>query len=87
MSDNTPNDTVSRDTVAAVGAPVTRLEILDAIDPAFDERALTKHDLVDTAIASDARPGVLELLRTLPDDERFRERVDLWAHLPDVPVE
>lgn len=83
MSDIHPTD----EPASTVGAPVTRLEILDALDDAFDAGALSKHDLVDAAIAANASPGVLELLRTLPEDERFRQRVDLWAHLPDVPVD
>ncbi|MDZ7676038.1 MAG: hypothetical protein U5K30_13350 [Acidimicrobiales bacterium] len=73
-------------TDATIGTPVTRVEILDALDDVFDGGALSKYDLVDAAIAASARPGVLELLRTLPEDQRLRQRADLWEHLPDVPV-
>lgn len=66
--------------------PVTRTEILDAVDHAFDAGTPLRDDLITAAIASDARPPVIDVLRGLPA-QSYAKRSDLWTHLPEIPVE
>jgi hypothetical protein len=73
-------------TTQAASDPVTRTEILDCVETAFDDGVPRKEDLVTAAIERDARPAVVDTLRSLPA-QPFRNRTDLWTHLPDLPVE
>lgn len=72
-------------TTQSVG-PVTRTEILDLVEGAFDGVPPRGEDLVIAAIEQDARPAVIDVLRSLPS-QPFRNRTDLWTYLPDLPVE
>lgn len=67
-------------------SPVTRTEILDLVDGAFDGQPPRTEDLVTAAIEHDARPAVIDVLRSLPS-QPFQNRTDLWTYLPDLPVE
>ena len=67
-------------------SPVTRTEILDLVEGAFDGEAPRTEDLVTRAIEHDARPAVIDVLRSLPS-QPFQSRTDLWTYLPDLPVE
>lgn len=82
---NTANTQNEADTSSGP-APVTRIEILDATGHAFDNPPVSREDLLEQAVAHNARPPVLELLRQLPE-EKFRQRSDLWTHLADVPID
>ncbi|GAB3556053.1 hypothetical protein J2S53_003290 [Actinopolyspora lacussalsi] len=66
--------------------PVTRLEILDAVDKAFEAPPTATSDILVTAEDSGARTALLEVLHRLPE-KRFGSVRELWEHLPDVPVE
>ncbi|WP_158542646.1 DUF2795 domain-containing protein [Phytoactinopolyspora halophila] len=64
---------------------VTRIEIADAVEDAFDAPPASKEDLLAWATANSARVEVLETLGRLPDTS-FRSLRELWAHLSGVPV-
>lgn len=65
---------------------VTRLEILDHVEMAFTgPRPVTREDLLEQAVRSQARPSIIDQLRRLPD-ERYGDVRDLWEQLPDLPV-
>lgn len=66
--------------------PVTRMEILDAIDTAFTSKPTSKAHILATAEDSRARAELVALLRDLPDRSFYDVR-ELWNYLPDVPVE
>lgn len=65
--------------------PVTRLEVLDAVDAAFDRAPVDTDDLIEAALRAGARPAVLELLRRLPSRQFVRPH-ELWETLPEVPL-
>lgn len=65
---------------------VTRTEILDLVEAAFHGEPPRTDDLVTIAIQHDARPAVIDVLRSLPS-QPFPNRTDLWTYLPDLPVE
>ncbi|MGH9182450.1 MAG: DUF2795 domain-containing protein [Acidimicrobiales bacterium] len=67
--------------------PVTRVEIVDHLEGAFNGSPLERDDLVDAATAAGARPQVVETLRGLPERHRFHHPRELWQHLGEVPVE
>jgi hypothetical protein len=73
-------------TTQSASGPVTRTEILDLVDGAFDGEMPRTEDLVTVAIEHDARPAVIDVLRSLPS-QPFQNRADLWTYLPDLPVE
>jgi hypothetical protein len=73
-------------TARSATSPVTRTEILDLVDRAFEGRPPHTEDLVTMAIEYDARPAVVDVLRSLPS-QPFQNRADLWTYLPDLPVE
>lgn len=65
---------------------VTRVEIADAVEDAFDHAPVTKDVLLVCATANRARPEVLAAVSRLPE-QTFRSLRDLWPHLPGIPVE
>jgi hypothetical protein len=65
---------------------LTRSEIADYIESAFEHGPAGRDDLIDTAVTNRARPDVLSTLRSLPD-RRFGRLRDLWEHLPEMPVD
>ncbi|MDZ7917276.1 MAG: DUF2795 domain-containing protein [Rhodococcus sp. (in: high G+C Gram-positive bacteria)] len=65
--------------------PVTRDEIIDAIEPAFDRRSATRDDLLAEAESNGARGAVTTVLSELPDDRHFPTVRDIWAHLNVAP--
>lgn len=65
---------------------VTRDEIIDAIEKAFDRNAsATRGDLLAQAERSGARHAVSTVLHELPDDRYFATVRDIWAHLDVEP--
>lgn len=64
---------------------VTRMEIVEAVDPAFAGGGAERSEVLAAAIAQGARPQVIETLERLPD-RRFSEVRELWTELADVPV-
>ena len=64
---------------------VTRMELVDHIETAFEAGPATRGDLLAAATASHARPEVIEVLHQLPDTP-YRSVRDLWPELADVPV-
>lgn len=75
------------DSADAGTVPVTRFEILDAVENVFVGLPVTKTQIVDTARDAQARAEVLHTLARLDDYRRFGSIRDLWADLKDVPVE
>jgi hypothetical protein len=65
---------------------VTRIEIADAVETAFDHPPVNKGDLLAHATANRARVDVLETLARLPERD-FRYLRDIWPHLSGVPVD
>lgn len=65
---------------------VTRIEIADAVEAAFEHPPVSKSDLLARATASRAHVGVLDALARLPERD-FRYLRDLWTHLPGIPVD
>jgi hypothetical protein len=65
---------------------VTRIEIAEAVETAFDRPPVSKGDLLAHATASRARVDVLDTLARLPERD-FRHLRDLWPHLPGIPVD
>jgi hypothetical protein len=72
------------DTTAAE-APVTRVELLRAVDSAFEGGRTSRERLIATARSTGGRAPVLDTLRSLPDAGVSNSR-ELWTHLPDMPV-
>ncbi|MPZ65901.1 MAG: DUF2795 domain-containing protein [Pseudonocardiaceae bacterium] len=70
----------------AGAVPVTRFEILDAVEGAFVRRPVTKSELLESARDAGARVELLATLNRLRD-RRFSNARDLWADLEDVPVD
>ncbi|GAA4874799.1 DUF2795 domain-containing protein [Saccharopolyspora cebuensis] len=66
--------------------PVSRMEILDAIDNAFAPPPTTTHQIIAAAEDAHARSELIALLRRLPH-RQFSDVRDLWEFLPDVPVD
>ncbi|WP_412538740.1 DUF2795 domain-containing protein [Longispora sp. K20-0274] len=65
---------------------VTRAEIADHLEGAFDVARLSRTDLVNAAHARGARVEVLTVLETLPD-RTFATLRDIWPHLSVVPID
>jgi hypothetical protein len=65
---------------------VTRAEIADIVQEAFNSGAPHRADLMAAAVRKRARPHVMVVLRDLPA-RRFTELRQLWEAMPDVPVE
>lgn len=66
--------------------PVTRVEVIDHVADAFGAAGATRAELLALAEQTGARPDLIALLRRLPD-RRFHRPHELWAELPEVPVE
>ncbi|HWG62556.1 MAG TPA: DUF2795 domain-containing protein [Streptosporangiaceae bacterium] len=66
--------------------PVSRTEIHSNINEAFIAGSATRADMLEAARASSARPEVVGLLQQLPE-RRFNSIRQIWAELPDLPVE
>jgi hypothetical protein len=64
---------------------VTRMELVDHIEPAFTAGPTTREELLAAATASQARPEVIAVLQRLPGGA-YRSLRDLWPELSDVPV-
>lgn len=65
---------------------VTRTEILHAVRAAFDGTGATKPVLLAAAEHAHARPEAIEILNRLPEHAELRHVRELWAQLPDLPV-
>lgn len=65
---------------------VTRMEIVDAIESAFNSPPATKRQIVAAAEDARARAALVDVLRRLPDGSYQHVR-NLWEYLPDVPVD
>jgi hypothetical protein len=63
----------------------TRAELADHIHTAFATGPATRTDLLVAAVASNARPPLIEILHQLPDKTYTKLR-DLWHDLPDLPI-
>lgn len=66
-------------------ATVTRIEIADHVESAFETGPATRDDLIAAARTTDARPALLETLSALPD-RSYGELRQLWTELTDVPI-
>ncbi|ROO63128.1 hypothetical protein EDC02_5145 [Micromonospora sp. Llam0] len=66
--------------------PVTRVEIADFLDTAFDAGPVGGTDLARVAQASGARAELVTLLAELPEQNRYARLRQLWEDLPDVPL-
>jgi hypothetical protein len=64
---------------------ITRAELADHIEAAFATGPATPGGLLAAAIATNARPPVIDTLRRLPD-KTYTSIRDLWYDLPDVPI-
>lgn len=64
---------------------VSRTEIVEHLDGAFEVEPTTRAKLVSVASTHGARAEVVAVLERLPDI-RFHRLADLWPELPDVPV-
>lgn len=70
---------------AESAAPVTRIEIADAVDAVFSAGPATRTDLLAAATAGGARDGLVSVLSRLPDRQYLQLR-QLWEDIPDVPI-
>jgi hypothetical protein len=66
--------------------PVSRMEIVDTVDSAFETGGADRSEILTAAVATGARPEVIETLERLPD-RRFADVRELWQELPELPVE
>lgn len=67
-----------------VDQKVTRLEIAEAVRPAFGGDGATRDEIIVAAELA-SRPEVVDALRSLPD-RRYNRLNELWEELHDVPV-
>ncbi|WP_204290216.1 DUF2795 domain-containing protein [Micromonospora gifhornensis] len=65
---------------------MTRIELLDHVETAFDGGPASRDALLAAAVESNARPDVIALLHRLPDRD-FRQLRDLWKEMADVPID
>lgn len=66
-------------------APVTRVELLQAVEHGFNRGSADLDALLDAAREAGARSAVLETIGRLPNLP-VRGPRDLWEYLPNVPV-
>lgn len=78
----TPNVPVNRPEVA-----VSRTEIADTLETAFDRGPIHRAELVAAAQLAGARPELLTTLEELPGGEPFGQLRQLWTHLSHLPIE
>jgi len=71
--------------LATDATAVTRIEIADHVEAAFDAGAATPADLIDTARTAGARPALLAVLADLPD-RPYAELRELWTERPEIPL-
>ncbi|WP_165985214.1 hypothetical protein [Streptomyces sp. YIM 98790] len=71
---------------ATTAPEVTRMEIADHLAGAFPQDGGLDRDAL-LAAAACARPEVLTILRTLPEQRRYTTLRQLWEDLPHIPVE
>ena len=64
---------------------VTRSELAPHVEAAFATGSATRDKLLAYAAGSHARPEIIEVLRTLPD-QPYPSIRDLWYELGHVPV-
>lgn len=67
--------------------PVSRIEIVEHVGPAFEFAPQTREDLIALAEKTEARPEVIDALGSLPGLRRFYRPQDLWVELPRLPIE
>jgi hypothetical protein len=65
---------------------LTRVHIAEHVTAAFDPPPASKSDLLTTAAAAQAPEEILQALDSLPERPYHGLR-ELWAHLPEVPVD
>jgi hypothetical protein len=70
--------------MAGPGFPVSRFEIAEYIGDLLDVGPAPPAVLLAAAERRGARPGLLLVLRQLPD-RIYRDLHDVWAELPDIP--
>lgn len=68
-------------------AQVTRMQLLELVEGAFTRTGATKEDIVATARDHHANPAVLQALDRLDPNRKFATVRDMWADLPDLPVD
>jgi hypothetical protein len=71
--------------VPAEITPVTRIEIADHLETAFDGGPVGPRQLVAVAVAGDARTAVVEVLAGLPE-RQYGQLRQLWEDLSEVPI-
>jgi hypothetical protein len=71
--------------VPAETTPVTRVEIADHLETAFDAGPVGREELVAAAVASTARTAVVEVLAGLPE-RPYSQLRQLWEDLSEVPI-
>jgi hypothetical protein len=64
---------------------LTRMEVAEAVGPAFGMGFVDREEIVATARRAGARYEVVEALSQLPA-RKFNDLRQLWAELPDMPV-
>lgn len=67
--------------------PATRVEVVECLSPVVSGRPLERDQLVAAALSTGARQAVLDLLRSLPARRQFSHVRDIWAYLPEVPID
>lgn len=67
--------------------PATRVEVVECLSPALSGGPLQRDQLMAAALSTGARQAVLDLLQSLPAGLQFGHVRDLWACLPDVPID
>jgi hypothetical protein len=71
--------------VPAATTPVTRVEIADHLETAFDGGPVWPRQLTAAAVAGDARAAVVEVLAGLPE-RQYGQLRQLWEDLSEVPI-
>ncbi len=66
-------------------APLTRIEIAEHVEAAFDHGPANRDTLLSAAHTSHAREALLQILDTLPD-RNYAELRQLWTDLAEVPI-
>lgn len=88
-----PADTLTAPTAGVAtstttpNVPVSRVEIADSVETAFDTGPVLRTELVAAAQLAGARPELLTTLEELPGDEPFGQLRQLWTHLSHLPIE
>jgi len=64
---------------------VTRMEIAEAVQTAFDRGGADRDEILATASKSETRPEVIAVLAGL-SKRRYARLNQLWEELTDIPV-